>query len=216
MEQTKNSKTAKSGFRAEKKIVETSSLKPLLEAYFGKTISKLELQKHGKKSDFIMTFDDATIESVQNKDGPGSRGHSFDRRSLDKLTENTDALTLIRNLCLLHCGDRPEVEKAVSLSIIDRCMLGEEPRTRPTYITHSISTKSGDIAELYICEMEKFITHLKKTAYDKMVPKRTCVHLSDSIYLQRKGGKKGESRPEDIQAKIKFTPAIKALFTRVL
>ncbi|NBV35461.1 MAG: hypothetical protein EBR81_17150, partial [Proteobacteria bacterium] len=58
-----------------------------------------------------------------------------------------------------------------------------------------------------------FVAALKEEIYAEMVPKRTCVHLSPSIYLQRKGGGKTDKRPDQIQTKWKQGSAVEKLFT---
>jgi hypothetical protein len=49
---------------------------------------------------------------------------------------------------------------------------------------------------------------IQKEAYDTLMAKRTCVHLSPRIYLQRKSGGAADHAPDDIQVKLKSLPEI--------
>jgi hypothetical protein len=55
-------------------------------------------------------------------------------------------------------------------------------------------------------EAGKAIEKLQERTYTTVDPKRTCIHISPDIYLQRKGGGTKDSRPDDIQTKLKSFP----------
>ena len=82
-EYSKNSSTAKSGFKAEEIFRTDKLIKCKLEKYFGKKIISLD-KIHGKKYDTKMYFEDGTILNIQNKkiENLGGRGDSFDRRHI--------------------------------------------------------------------------------------------------------------------------------------
>ena len=50
--------------------------------------------------------------------------------------------------------------------------------------------------------MEKLLSEL----YPILTPKKTCVHLSPRLYLQRKGGGSKDHAPDHIQLKLKSMP----------
>jgi hypothetical protein len=210
---SKNSIVAKNGNNAETQLCSSEPAKKLLESYFKKDIQSLELIGGRKKSDIAITFKDGTVERVQNKDGVGNnRGWSFDRRSLDKYPVTQEGRQLLGNVCLKQGTERPVVK--MPENIVNVLILGTEPTTAPTYFTHTQFDTSGTLIEFSICPTPVVMANLHKEAYSDMVPKRTCVHLSPLIYLQRKGGGKADHSPDDIQAKIKSLPY--SLFTRLL
>jgi hypothetical protein len=95
-------------------------------------------------------------------------------------------------------------------------MLGIEEEYAPKYFTHTKSDKTtGQIKSMSICPTEKLLAFLHSELYPEMVPKRTCVHLSPNIYLQRKGGGKTDHSPDDIQMKFRFTKAVEKLYTPI-
>jgi len=202
---------AKTGNNAEKLLCTSNIVKQAIESHFGKQ-GKIERVGGGKKSDIKFVSEDLVIP-FQNKNGNiGGRGHSVNRSSLDRLTEDETARILIGNICLKKNKERPLVDKNVSADLVDKCLFsGGE--LAPKYFTHTKIT-SGEITELYICSSETLNQAILSSLYSQMIPKRTCVHLSDSIYLQRKGGGKKDHSPDDIQMKIRLTSFIH-LFTRL-
>jgi hypothetical protein len=203
---------AKNGNNAEKLLSSSDLVKQAFETYFGKQ-GKIEMVVGRKKSDNKFVSEDLVIP-FQNKNGNiDGRGHSVNRSSLDKLTEDETARILIGNICLKKNKETPLVEKSVSANLVDKCLFsGGE--SAPKYFTHTKIT-SGQITELYICSSETLKQAILSSLYSQMLPKRTCVHLSDSIYLQRKAGGKKDHCPDDIQMKIRLKSFIH-LFTRLL
>jgi len=205
---------AKNGNRAEKVLSTQPSIKCALETYFQKPISAITTIPGRKKSDNTIQFSDGTLTHFQNKDGDGSgRGWSVDRREATEHGQNTDLHTLLKSVCLRGNTTRPEVDATVSHQVLDLCILGSDDTFKPAYITHTVSDKTtGTITKLSICPTPIFMQTLQSEVYEKMVPKRTCVHISPSMYLQRKGGGKTDNHPDHIQAKFKLNAKIAALF----
>ena len=131
---------------------------------------------------------------------------------MDKYPISDEGRQLLGNVCLKQGAERPVVK--MPENIINVLILGTEPTTAPTYFTHTRFDTSGTLIEFSICPTPVVMAELHKEAHSDMVPKRTCVHLSPQIYLQRKGGGKADHSPDDIQAKIKSLPY--SLFTRLI
>jgi hypothetical protein len=203
---------AKNGNKAEKLLSSCNLVKQAFETYFGKQ-GKIEMVEGRKKSDNKFISEDLIIP-FQNKNGNiDGRGHSVNRCSIDKLTQDENTRVLIGNICLKKNKERPIVDKSVSADIIDKCLFsGGE--SAPKYFTHTKIT-SDKITELYICSSDTLKEAILSSLYSQMLPKRTCIHLSDSIYLQRKGGGKKDHSPDDIQMKFRLKSFIH-LFTRLM
>jgi hypothetical protein len=208
---SKNSLVAKNGFQAEKAICMQENIKQVLETYFGLPIQCLK-RIHGKKSDIIIEFVNGTKKSLQNKDGKGNnRGWSVDRRNVEAFKDESLAI-LLTTLCLKQGTEKPLVPDTVSKNVVTMCMLGVSEH--PDYFTHTVSNKTtGNIYSMSICRTDVLMRVMIEELYKEMEPKRTCVHLSPSCYLQRKGGGKKDGKPNDIQMKFRFTPSMEALFT---
>ena len=86
---SKNSLTAKSGFKAEEIFRTDNKIKMALETYFNLTIVSME-KNQGKKYDTLITFDNNTKVNIQNKkiENLGGRGDSFDRRHIKNTFDN--------------------------------------------------------------------------------------------------------------------------------
>ena len=207
---SKNAIIAKNGFEAEKSIVLQEDVKETMETYFQSPIIRIT-RIHGKKYDLLLTFENGTKTTVQNKDGCGKgRGWSVDRRSLD-LFKDEKLIVLLTSLCIMKGKgtERPLVLDAISKKVIQMCMLGDDP---PVYFTHTTSNKgNGRIKTMSICRTDTLMEFMYGTLYENMLPKRTCVHLNPNCYLQRKGSKK-DTRADDIQMKFTFTEELDALF----
>jgi hypothetical protein len=212
---SKNSTVAKNGFRAESVMCDQENVTSELGLHFKKNIAKILPIAGRKKSDNLIDFKDGSSCPIQNKDGNGGgRGWSVDRRAV---SEHPFAVqNLLTNVCLKKGGDRDVLSADLSKKIIEMCLLGSDESYKPKYFTHTISDKvSGKIISLSICETGVFMEKLFSEVYEKMVPKRTCVHLSPSIYLQRKGGGKTDHNPDHIQMKFRFTDTLQKLFISV-
>ena len=202
---SKNSLVAKSGNLAEDVLCKSADvLEQLGTHYFKKKIVTCEkLTK--KKSDHVLTFDDGTRTTIQLKNGDGGgRGWSFDRRSLSIMPTNESLKELIRIVCLKHSGERKTLPNDKML--ISTLLLGDEDDTKPEHFVHT-TMKDGKITSLSACPASLFIDTICKDSYENCDAKRTCVHLTPLIYLQRKGGGKVDHSPDDIQAKLRAMPS---------
>lgn len=211
---SKNATIAKNGIQAERGICLQKDVKEALEVFFGSPIRSIT-QVHGKKNDLIVDFKNGVKTTLQNKDGGSDRGWSVDRRPLGRFHDK-DLNTLLTSLCIMKGKgtDRPIVPGVISKKVLKMCMFGDEP---PEYFTHTTSNKrSKRIEKMGICSTKTLMEFMNGSLYEHMEPKRTCVHLSDNCYLQRKGGDKTDSRPNDIQMKIKPTNEIMTLFVPIL
>lgn len=204
-QKTKNARAAKSGNEAQHILCRSDDvMKCLCEQYFGKGFMKAEVIKGGKKSDILITFADETDTTAQVKNGNGgNRGWSFNRHRLENLQTDDSVKSLIKTVCLKDGRERNVVPN--DRALILKSFLGEDEQTKPQHFINT-KTKDGKIEYLSICPADKFIANILKDAYENCLPKRTCVHLSPLIYLQRKGGKKKERSPNDIQAKLRAMP----------
>lgn len=227
--QLNGSQIAKSGFTAETMLTTQSNIIPALESYFGKQIKPngITKVKGRSKSDNRIEFIDDTCVMVQLKNtavkanGVGavkSRGFSIDRRDADKIDPETPDLTeTLMSVCLLDkTKERKTVSNVVSKRVLQQNILGSEPTTEPDYFIKTESNRNtGEIMRLSIAPKDVFVGKLLSLLHDTVISKRTCVHLSPNIYLQRKGGSKGENKPNQIQTKMVLTQDIDALFTNV-
>lgn len=209
---SKNAETARLGFRAEEVLTTLPAVAAAFATYFSKPVAAVVKAPHGKKTDIIVQFSDGTTAKIQNKNGDNQRGFSVDRRDAADLTDAEACRQLLANVCLKTGTTRPTVEKDVSLEMVDTSFLGDDVNWTPNYITHT-QMKDGELQHLAICHMGTFTDAIKAEIYDVMVPKRTCVHLSPSVYLQRKGGGKTDKRPDQIQVKWKQGSMVEKLFT---
>ncbi len=210
------SKIAKSGFRAETLFCTLPSVKAALERFFDVGIKSIKPAPSRKKTDIIVVFDDDTSVNIQNKNGENARGFSIDRRRVGLITGVPDCERLLRNVCLKEGVDRPLVNVDESRCILKKAVLGEEDKYRPDFFTHTVVSEEGEITHLSICCVEDFMEKLESELYKEMVPKKTCVHLSPSIYLQRKGGGTADHAPNDIQIKWKQGTIVKDVFTALI
>jgi hypothetical protein len=204
-QESRNALVAKSGNKAERTLCTSLDvIKYLGEQYFRQEIIKAEVIKGGKKSDILLTFADGTHAIAQLKNGTGGgRGWSFNRKALGNLQTDDSVKSLLKTVCLKGGGERNVVPNDKAL--IAKLLLGEEEQTKPQHFFHT-TMKDGKIQSISACPADKFIESLMKDAYESCVPKRTCVHLSPLIYLQRKAGGKKDHSPNDIQAKLRAMP----------
>lgn len=198
---------ARNGNTAERRLCENIIVRQQLEIYFRKPIQTIALIRGRKKSDLQVVFTDATTFRMQNKDGHGNnRGWSVDRRSISKMPLDDVGKQLLDVVCLKKTGERPVADRPIGL--IHALLMGVEPDYMPHYFTHSIFHKeTGELLHLSIASAEKVLEALNDIAYSQLVAKRTCVHISPLLYLQRKGGGAADSSPDDIQLKLKSLPS---------
>jgi len=200
--QTKNAKTASDGNAAERIVCASPEVLAALSDYLERKITKLTVIPGREKADILVSFDEGKPIRIQVKNGTGGgRGWSFDRRSLDKYTETYQEL--LKRVCLKAGGERPEV--ASDPGLLSKLLLGENEDQKPDYFMH-VTIKDKKVRSLSICPADLFLKALQKRSYEKLIPKITCVHLSDLIYLQRKGGGTKDNAPNHIQAKLKSMP----------
>lgn len=226
------SQIAKSGFNAEKMMTKQENIKVSLEAYFEKpikTITKMDCRPHPNKSDIKIEFDDGTSYSAQVKNistatatatatKMNGRGFSIDRRDVDKICPESPELTeTLKAVCLRDkTNERRIVDKITGEKVLLQNILGIEESTQPHYFIKTESDRvTSEIRKMDICPREVFTGKLVDTLYETAISKKTCVHLSPNIYLQRKGGTKGEKRPNQIQTKMRITPDVDAIFTNI-
>lgn len=203
-----NAQVAKDGFEAETILCQDPRVAAALSGYFGKPVKTIGKVAGRKKSDLLVTFEDGTTSKIQNKNGTGGgRGWSCDRRALEKMPICPEGTTLLGNVCLKRGTERPTVVKQENLAPV--LFLGTEEAYMPTHFLHTEFDKTTkQIVSLSICSKEAFMEAIQKEMYDTLVAKRTCVHLSPRIYLQRKSGGAKDHAPDDIQVKLKSLPEI--------
>lgn len=222
---SKNSETAKSGFKAEDIFRTDESIKTALETYFGKIIVSLN-KVHGKKYDTQLIFQDGSKTNIQNKkiERLGGRGDSFDRRhirdtfqnqfirkyltllTLYRTTKTTTTMTLEQKrdfiqLCNVHLND---VRQYIYKTLIGH---GDDANY---YWCIMKTNKTFSKKELYMISSDTLINFINKSIHIdiKMKTNGTCLHLSPYIALQRKGGGNTDHSPNHIQAKFKITEEI--------
>lgn len=203
-----NAQIAKNGNAAERRLCNNEDVRKRLETYFKKPISTIGLIPGRKKSDVLVTFVDGTTCRIQNKDGQGNnRGWSTDRRAVSKMPLDDAGKLLLNVVCLKQPGERIEADCPPTL--IRNLLFGTDLEYVPEYFTHSVFDKeSGELLHLRISPATRVLDALTSIAYPKLVAKRTCVHISPLMYLQRKGGGKSDSAPDDIQLKLKTLPDV--------
>jgi hypothetical protein len=199
---------ARNGNKAEARIVENREVRAALATHLGTPISQVALIPGKKKSDIRLDLQDTRVARLQNKNGTGGgRGWSVDRRAVNNLPLDEAGKQLLSNVCLKKGTERPEVCQPKDL--LKTLLLGSDEAHAPTHYTHSVVDKTtGEIKELHICTAAAMLEALTKELYPNLVAKKTCVHLSPRLYLQRKGGGSKDSAPDDIQLKLKSMPDI--------
>jgi hypothetical protein len=232
-ESSKNSLTAKSGFKAEDIFRSDPLIKSQLESYFGKKIVSLN-KIHGKKYDTKIYFEDGSSINIQNKkiENLGGRGDSFDRRHIKDTFINQlirkylTVLTLIRktktetlmNECqkidfIKLCNDNLQDIK----QYIKKTLIGEEPEMNQYWVIMKTNKEFAN-KEIYVISSTKLFEFIESTIKIDIKLKKngTCLHLSPHIALQRKGGGDTDNSPNHIQAKLKFTQEILNLCDKIL
>ena len=223
---SKNSLTAKSGFKAEDIFRTDELIKCKLEKYFEKKIISLH-KIHGKKYDTKIYFEDDSSINIQNKkiENLGGRGDSFDRRHIKNTFNNQDIrkyltlLTLIRKSkieTLMSEGQKIDFMKLCNNNLDDisqyikKTLIGEDNTEMNDYWCIMKTNKTFTNMELYIISSKKLFKFIEQTIKIDIKLKKngTCLHLSPYIALQRKGGGNTDHSPNHIQAKFKVTHEI--------
>jgi len=202
---SKNASVARSGNLAEKVLCKSHDILEILgPQYFGKKIVKCENITGNTKSDLLFTFEDGSQTTAQLKNGTGGgRGWSFDRRSVSDIPADDSLKELIKSVCLKNGGERKSV--LGSKEVVKRLLLGDDDTKKPEHFLHT-TMNNEKIESLTGCPTPLFVNTILEEVYENVNPKRTCVHLTPLIYLQRKGGGKADHSPNDIQAKLRAMP----------
>jgi hypothetical protein len=230
---SKNSLTAKSGFKAEEIFRTDNSIKCKLEKYFGKNIISLN-KIHGKKYDTQIYFEDGGSINFQNKkiENLGGRGDSFDRRHIKNTFNNQlikkylTLLTLIRkskNETFMSEDQKIDFMKLCNNNLDDirqyikKTLIGEADEMNEYWCIMK-TNKMFTNMELYVISSKKLFEFIEQTIKIDIKLKKngTCLHLSPYIALQRKGGGNTDHSPNHIQAKFKFTQEILSLCDKLL
>jgi hypothetical protein len=231
---SKNSLIAKSGFKAEEIFRTDQEIKIVLEKYFNMNIISLN-KIHGKKYDTEILFENGRYINIQNKkiENFGGRGDSFDRRHIKDTFNNQfirkylTLLMLIRknkNETLMNENQKLDFIRLCNNNIDDikqyirKTLIGTEEE-KNHYWCIMKTNKQFINKEIYIISSENLIDFIEKTLNIniKLKLNGTCLHLSQYISLQRKGGDKTDNSPNHIQAKFKFTKELLDLhFTKIL
>lgn len=202
--QTKNSHIAIEGNKIETIFCENNNIKSILEKKFDKKIKKIIKGKRGIKYDIKIIFQDCTYKCCQLKkfQDLNGRGNSFDRRKLENTFKKGKDRNLIEKLCLKknitqkEKDDLDKMDKKDVIKYLKKCFYGENKKEKPNYWIFI------DESYIYIISSAKLFKILCKNL--NMSAKKTCFHLSENIYIQRKGGDKTDNRPDDIQIKLKI------------
>lgn len=212
---SKHAEIARTGNRVEQILCTQESVRTWLSGYFQKKVVNITKIKGCKKSDNLIEFEDGSTVKIQNKNGSGGgRGWSVDRREVSLLTDNADLHTLLRTVCLKQGSNKPEISNNLSILVSGLCLRGSDDAFVPDYFTHT--RLEGDmIVHMSICPMDKFMEAILQEMYAVMLPKRTCVHLSPSLYFQRKGGGSADSNPDHIQTKLHCSDRVHGLFVTI-
>lgn len=230
---SKNSLTAKSGFKAEDIFRTDNLIKCKLEEYFGKNITSLN-KIHGKKYDTKVYFEDGSSINIQNKkiEKLGGRGDSFDRRHIKNTFNNQEIkkyltlLTLIRerkNETSMSKEQKVDFVKLCNNNLDDitqyikKTLIGEDTEMNDYWCIMETNKTFTDL-KLYIISSKKMFEFIEQTIKIDIKLKKngTCLHLSPYIALQRKGGDNTDHSPNHIQAKFKFTQEILSLCDKLL
>lgn len=206
---SRNAQTARRGNTAERVMCDDAEAKKKLEAYFGKSITSMQLVPGKKKSDIVIVLEDGAVVRLQNKNGGASegRGWSADRRHLDLMPVDHAGKRLLSVVCLKEEGERP-TDVVRPPTLIRDLMMGADPETMPTHFTHSeMNAEANQIQRLSIAPAEAVMEAIEATAYPHLLAKRTCVHIAPTMYLQRKGGGSHDHAPDDIQMKLVHLPS---------
>jgi len=224
---------AKSGFNAEELFRTDANIINSLEKYFKKPIKKIIKAPHGEKYDNIIIFEDGSNYNIQNKKilNFGRRGDSFDRRHIKNTFNNQfikkylTLLTLIRPTKRSTCMTEAQKKDFILLcnnnlqdikQYIKKTLVGE--KNKNDYWCFMKTNKKFSIINLYIIKTEKFYNFIEKSISIsiKLKSNGTCLHLSEYIALQRKGGGIKDHAPNHIQAKLKITKILLDMCEQIL
>lgn len=230
---SKNSVTAKSGFKAEEIFRTDNKIKTALETHFKLKIVLME-KIHGKKYDTVITFNDNTKLNIQNKkiENLGGRGDSFDRRHIKNTFDNQFIRKYLTHLSLIRKSKTEtfmtEDQKKDFINLCNNNLIDIKKYIKKTLISDNgeennywcimKTDKKFNKMEIYVLpslKLYEFICSSIKIDI-KMKKNGTCLHLSPYISLQRKGGGTTDHSPNHIQAKFKITQDILNLCDKIL
>jgi hypothetical protein len=222
---SKNSETAKSGYKAEEIFRKDNRIKTALEKYFNLNVVSIE-KISKEKYDTIICFDNNRKIKIQNKkiENLGGRGDSFDRRHIKNTFDNQFIRKYLTCLCLIRKRkNETSMSNLQKKDFINLCnnnlidikryiknaLIGDEPQEN-NYWCIMKTDKLFKKMELYILSSIKLYDYICNTIKIDIAMKKngTCLHLSKNISLQRKGGGNTDHSPNHIQAKIKITKEI--------
>ena len=207
---------AKGGFKVEKFFRECPIIRSKLSKFFNWSITDIKKSPHGLKHDNIVHIGDAQIP-IQNKKFKnfGGRGDSFDRRFIANAFTHPDIQIQLDELCNRRSMNK---EQKASFEELLKANTAEVKQYIFSCIGDSlywVFIHTDDCSEytMYIIAT----SHLKEWIYQNIdiQVKRTCVHLTPNIYIQRKGGGKTDPHPEHVQIKLKITPSLIEMCKRV-
>jgi hypothetical protein len=210
------SQVAIGGFRAEKFFRECPIIHSKVSKFFKGVTTVIKKSPHGLKHDNIVHIGDVQFP-VQNKKFKnfGGRGDSFDRRPIASAFTQPDIQFQLDKLCNKRSMNK---EQKAGFEELLKANTAEVKQYLSSCIGDSlywVFMHTDDCSEvtLYIVETSR----LKEWIYQNIniQVKRTCVHITPNIYVQRKGGGKTDPRPDDTQIKLKITPSLIEICTRL-
>lgn len=207
---------AKGGFNAERVFRECPIIRSKVSNFFKGTVTGINKSPHGLKHDNIVHIGGVQFP-VQNKKFKnfGGRGDSFDRRSIASAFTHPDIQLQLDKLCNKRNMNK---EQKVGFEELLKTNTAEVKQ----YITNCLGDSlywvfmhTDDCSEVVLYAIET--ARLKEWIYQNIdvQVKRTCVHLTPNIYIQRKGGGKTDPHPEHVQIKLKITPSLIEMCTRL-
>jgi hypothetical protein len=224
------SDTAKSGFTAEEIFRTDVNIINSLENYYKKSIKEIIKAPHGEKYDNIIIFEDGSNYNIQNKKilNLGGRGDSFDRRHI----KNTFNNQFIRKYLTLLTLNRPtkrstymtESQKKDFVLLCNNNLQDIKQYIKKTLVGKNDywcimkTDKKFSTINLYIIKTETFYNFIEESISISIKLKNngTCLHLSEYIALQRKGGGNTDHAPNHIQAKLKITKSLLDMCDQIL
>jgi hypothetical protein len=225
---SKGSKTAKNGFKIEKEFINNEEIKKKLEMIFKLRIKNILEAPHGKKYDAIIIFIDNTKKNIQIKkyNNLNGRGNSFDRRDINNLFNDKKINNLVNKLiiiCDIHDNEKEDLNqlcnnnKIIIIDYLEKILIGKNENKNDYWCIIKTSDKNNEIQKienLHILSSKDLFNYIKNSI--NCIAKKTCLHLTNNIYLQKKGNKKNEGKREnDIQAKFKITQEILNLCDKI-
>lgn len=209
-----HSNASRSGLNAEEILVKSDTARELFEAYFGKRIKESMVIKGGKKSDVIIHFEDGDRLTLQVKKGENKRGHHVDRRPISRYQGIVHEV--LRSICMERQPNKTlEICKTQSMEITRKVLLGDDAEFQPNYFVH-ITCDDSTLNKLRIISTRELLAFLDNATYDRAIIPRSCLNLSPYLYIQRRGGDKSDSKPNDAQAKLKLTGSLLKAYTTLI